>query len=134
MDFNALKGFNKVIQMEKINKRLSIIEKSISEIVSSLKKIEDVSKKSQLKHFSIKQLIKWLNDNEVEYQTELKENLVDIVWDNLNEWEWEYYDDENENDENEENDENSQENDQENEEENEEESDDQLSDVSESEN
>jgi adenine C2-methylase RlmN of 23S rRNA A2503 and tRNA A37 len=78
--------------MESINKRLSAIEKSISSLFNSLKKIEDSKKKSDLKNFSINQLIKWLKDNEVEYQEDMKDNLIDIVWKNLNEWEWEYYD------------------------------------------
>jgi len=83
--------------MENINKRLSVIEKTIKSIYSSMKKIEDCKKKSDLNDFSINQLIRWLKENEVDFREDLKENLVDIVWKNINEWEWEeYYEEESE--------------------------------------
>jgi hypothetical protein len=114
--------------MENINKRLSVIEKTIKDIYSSMKKIEDCKKKSDLKDFTINQLLKWLKDNEVEFREDLKENLIDIVWKNMNEWEWEEYDDEEEEDQEEESEE-----DQEEESEEEAESDDDMiSNVSES--
>lgn len=77
--------------MDEIKDRLSNLENVISNLVSSMKKIEDVQSKKDLYSFSTKQLIKWLNDNEVEYQEDIRDRLVDIVWKNLNEWEWEYY-------------------------------------------
>jgi len=83
--------------MENLNKRLSAIEKTIKNIHSSMKKIEECKKKSDLKDFSINQLIRWLKENEVEFKEDLKENLVDLVWKNMNEWEWEeYYEDDDE--------------------------------------
>jgi hypothetical protein len=51
-------------------------------------------KKEDLYSFSTQQLIKWLKDNEVHYVSDIKDTLIDIVWTNLNEWEWEYYDEE----------------------------------------
>ena len=35
--------------------------------------------------------MKWLKDNQVNYNENIKDTLVDIVWKNINEWEWEYY-------------------------------------------
>ena len=77
--------------MDEIKDRLANLENVISNLVSSMKKIEDVQSKKELYSFSTKQLIKWLNDNEVEYKEDIRDRLIDIVWTNLNEWEWEYY-------------------------------------------
>ena len=97
--------------MENINKRLSVIEKTIKNIYSSLKKIEDCKKKSDLNDFSINQLIKWLKENEVEYREDLKDNLVDLVWKNMNEWEWEYYSEDDQDNQDDQDDHDNQEND-----------------------
>ena len=88
--------------MNSINKRLDTLENTINNLVNSLKKIEDTKTKQDLYSFSTQQLIKWLKDNEVDFNESVKDTLVDIVWTNLNEWEWEYY---YENDESSENDE-----------------------------
>ena len=77
--------------MDSIKDRLANLENVIENLVSSLKKIEEVQKKDELYSFTTQQLIKWLNDNEVEYKEHVKDRLVDIVWKNINEWEWEYY-------------------------------------------
>ena len=95
--------------MDSINKRIDSLEKTINNLIDSLKKIEDVKNKQDLYSFSTQQLIKWLKDNEVDFNESVKDTLVDIVWTNLNEWEWEYYyenDEISENDENDENDKN----------------------------
>ena len=89
--------------MDAIKDRLANLENVIENLVSSLKKIEEVQNKEDLYSFTTQQLIKWLNDNEVEYKGHLKDRLVDIVWKNINEWEWEYHtDDETEEEEEEE--------------------------------
>jgi hypothetical protein len=80
--------------MDKLNKRIESLEKTIKDLVTSLRKIEDAKKKDDLYVFSNHELMKWLKDNEVNYHEEVKDTLVDIVWTNLNEWEWEYYDEE----------------------------------------
>jgi hypothetical protein len=77
--------------MDAIKDRLTNLENVIENLVSSLKKIEEVQKKDELYSFTTQQLIKWLNDNEVEYKEHVKDRLVDIIWKNINEWEWEYY-------------------------------------------
>jgi len=77
--------------MNDLKTRLSNLENLVSNIASSLKKIEDVKKKDDLYSFTNQQLIKWLKDNEVNYNENIKDTLIDIVWKNLNEWEWEYY-------------------------------------------
>ena len=77
--------------MDEIKDRLANLENVISNLVSSMKKIEEVQNKEDLYDFSTQQLIKWLKDNEVEYATKVKDQLVDIIWKNINEWEWEYY-------------------------------------------
>ncbi len=77
--------------MDAIKDRLANLENVIENLVSSLKKIEEVQKKDELYSFTTQQLIKWLNDNEVEYKEHVKDRLVDIIWKNINEWEWEYY-------------------------------------------
>jgi hypothetical protein len=77
--------------MDSINKRLDNLEKSVNGLINSLKKIEDVKSKQDLYSFSTQQLIKWLKDNEVVFDENIKDTLVDIVWTNLNEWEWDYY-------------------------------------------
>ena len=82
--------------MNDINERISKLENVINNLVNSFKKIEDVKKKNDLYSFSTQQLMKWLKDNEINYNENIKDTLIDIVWKNLNEWEWEYYDDEEE--------------------------------------
>ena len=77
--------------MDKLNTRLSNLENVISNLVSSMKKIEEVKKKDDLYNFTNQQLMKWLKDNQVNYNENIKDTLVDIVWKNINEWEWEYY-------------------------------------------
>ena len=77
--------------MDSINKRLDRLEKSINGLIDSLKKIEDVKNKQDLYSFSTQQLIKWLKENEVVFDENIKDTLIDIVWTNLNEWEWDYY-------------------------------------------
>jgi len=77
--------------MDEIKDRLANLENVISNLVSSMKKIEEVQNKEDLYDFSTQQLIKWLKDNEVEYATKVKDQLVDIIWKNINEWEWDYY-------------------------------------------
>ena len=77
--------------MDSINKRLDSLENTIKGFIDSLKKIEDVKSKQDLYSFSNQQLIKWLKDNEVDFGENIKDTLVDIVWTNLNEWEWDYY-------------------------------------------
>ena len=77
--------------MDDLKKRLGNLENVISNLVSSLKKIEDVKKKDDLYSFTNQQLMKWLKDNQVNYNDSIKDSLVDIVWKNLKEWEWEYY-------------------------------------------
>ena len=78
-------------KMDKLNTRLSNLENVISNLVSSMKKIEEVKKKDDLYNFTNQQLMKWLKDNQVNYNENIKDTLVDIVWKNINEWEWEYY-------------------------------------------
>ena len=78
-------------KFNEINDRISNLENVIENLVSSMKKIEDVKKKDELYSFTNQQLIKWLKDNEVDYNAHIKDVLVDVVWKNLNEWEWEYY-------------------------------------------
>ena len=85
--------------MDDLKKRLSSIETTINNLVNSLKKIEDVKKKKDLYSFSNTQLIKWLKDNEVDFEDSIKDTLVDTVWTNINDWEWEYYYEEDEEDE-----------------------------------
>ena len=77
--------------MNDINERISKLENVINNLVNSFKKIEDVKKKNDLYSFSTQQLMKWLKDNEINYNENIKDTLIDIVWKNLNEWEWEYY-------------------------------------------
>ena len=77
--------------MDDLKNRLSNLENTINCLVKNLKKIEDVKKKKDLYEFSNTQLIKWLKDNEIDFNDSVKDILVDIVWTNLNEWEWEYY-------------------------------------------
>ena len=77
--------------MDDLKNRLSTLENTIICLVKNLKKIEDVKKKKDLYEFSNTQLIKWLKDNEIDFNDSVKDILVDIVWTNLNEWEWEYY-------------------------------------------
>jgi len=78
-------------KFNEINDRISNLENVIENLVSSMKKIEDVKKKDELYSFTNQQLMKWLKDNEVDYNSHIKDTLVDIIWKNLNEWEWEYY-------------------------------------------
>ena len=78
--------------MDDLKKRINKLENVITTLVSGMKKIEDVKKKNDLYNFTNQQLMKWLKDNEVNYNENIKDALVDIVWKNLNEWEWEYYD------------------------------------------
>jgi hypothetical protein len=85
--------------MDDLKTRLSKLEKTINNLVDKFKKIEDVKNKKDLYQFSTQQLIKWLKDNQVDFSEKIKDRLIDIVWTNLNEWEWEYYDDEGEEDE-----------------------------------
>jgi len=85
--------------MDAINDRLDNLENVITNLVQSFKKIEDVTSKKDLYSFSTKQLIKWLKENEVTFEERVKDTLVDLIWENINEWkdydwEWEYYDDE----------------------------------------
>jgi len=82
--------------MDSLKTRLSKLEKTINTLVNNFKKIEDVKRKKDLYNFSSQQLIKWLKENEVDFNESIKDRLIDIVWTNLNEWEWEYYDDEEE--------------------------------------
>ena len=77
--------------MDDLKNRLSKLENTISNLVDKIKKIEDVKNKKELYNFSTQQLIKWLKDNEVDFNEKIKDRLIDIVWNNLNEWEWEYY-------------------------------------------
>jgi len=77
--------------MDDLKNRLSKLENTISNLVDKIKKIEDVKNKKELYNFSTQQLIKWLKDNEVDFNEKIKDRLIDIVWSNLNEWEWEYY-------------------------------------------
>ena len=83
--------FSTFTKMDKLNTRLSNLENVISNLVSSMKKIEEVKKKDDLYNFTNQQLMKWLKDNQVNYNENIKDTLVDIVWKNINEWEWEYY-------------------------------------------
>ena len=84
--------------MDDLTKRVAKIEQMIKQI-KNIKKIEQVTTKNELYDFSSEQLVNWLKVNEVEFKIEIKDKLehkdklVDIVWDNLSEWEWEYYDD-----------------------------------------
>ena len=73
---------NKTV-LEKINKRLENLE-------NKFKKVEDSSKKSELNKFSERKLIKWAVKNEIDLSS-IKKQLIEIIWDNLNNWEWEYY-------------------------------------------
>ena len=82
--------------MSDINERISKLENVIKNLVNSFKKIEDIKKKEDLYSFSTQQLIKWLKDNEINYNENVKNVIIDIVWKNLNEWEWEYYYEDNE--------------------------------------
>ena len=82
--------------MSDINERISKLENVIKDLVNSFKKIEDIKKKEDLYSFSTQQLIKWLKDNEINYNENVKDVIIDIVWKNLNEWEWEYYYEDNE--------------------------------------
>jgi len=77
--------------MDDLKNRLSKLENTINTLVNNFKKIEDVKRKKDLYQFSTNQLIKWLKDNEVDFNESIKDRLIDIVWTNLNEWEWEYY-------------------------------------------
>ena len=69
--------------IEKINKRISNLEQKF-------KKVEDSSKKSELDKFSERKLIKWAVRNEIDLSS-IKKQLIEIIWDNMNNWEWEYY-------------------------------------------
>ena len=69
--------------IEKINKRISNLEQKF-------KKVEDSSKKSELDKFSERKLIKWAIRNEIDLSS-IKKQLIEIIWDNMNNWEWEYY-------------------------------------------
>ena len=80
--------------MDSLKTRISKLEKTINNLVNNFKKIEDVKRKKDLYSFSTQQLIKWLKENEVDFNESIKDRLIDIVWTNLNEWEWEYYEDE----------------------------------------
>jgi hypothetical protein len=80
----------KVLKMDDLVKRVSKIEEMIKQI-KNIKKIETVTTKNELYDFSDEQLVNWLKVNEVDFENSIKEKLVDTVWDNLNEWEWEYY-------------------------------------------
>jgi len=82
--------------MDSLKNRISKLENTINTLVNNFKKIEDVKRKKDLYSFSTQQLIKWLKENEVDFNESIKDRLIDIVWTNLNEWEWEYYDDEEE--------------------------------------
>lgn len=77
--------------MDDLKNRLSKLENAINGLVKNFKKIEDVKKKKDLYEFSNQELMKWLKDNEVDFNENIKDTLVSIVWKNLNEWEWEYY-------------------------------------------
>jgi hypothetical protein len=77
--------------MDDLKNRLSSLEKTINNLVNNMKKIEDVKNKEDLYAFTNQQLMKWLKDNQVNYNSNIKDTLVDIVWKNMNEWEWEYY-------------------------------------------
>jgi hypothetical protein len=91
--------------MDDLKKRLSKLENAINGLVKNFKKIEDVKKKKDLYEFSNQELMKWLKDNEVDFNENIKDTLVSIVWKNLNEWEWDweyYYEDEEDQDEEEE--------------------------------
>jgi hypothetical protein len=93
--------------MDSLKNRISKLENTINTLVNNFKKIEDVKRKKDLYSFSTQQLIKWLKENEVDFNESIKDRLIDIVWTNLNEWEWEYYDDEEEDDDEENDDEES---------------------------
>lgn len=80
--------------MDDLKNRLAKIEKTLNTFISSLKKIEDAKNKRELYDFSTQQLTNWLKENEIDFKDHLKDKLVDVVWNNMNEWEWEYYDDE----------------------------------------
>jgi hypothetical protein len=82
--------------MDDLKKRISSLETTINKLVKNLKKINDAKNREDLYEFSTQQLVKWLHDNEVEFKETIKDRLVDIVWENINSWEWEYYDDEEE--------------------------------------
>jgi hypothetical protein len=91
--------------MDDLKNRLSKLENAINGLVKNFKKIEDVKKKKDLYEFSNQELMKWLKDNEVDFNENIKDTLVSIVWKNLNEWEWDweyYYEDEEEEEEGEE--------------------------------
>jgi hypothetical protein len=77
--------------MDDIKNRLSKLENAINTLVKNFKRIEDVKKKKDLYEFSNQELIKWLKENDIEFNENIKDTLVSIVWKNLNEWEWEYY-------------------------------------------
>jgi len=77
--------------MDDLKNRISNLENTINNLVSSMKKIEEVKTKEDLYSFTNQQLMKWLKDNQVNYNSNIKDTLVDIVWKNINEWEWEYY-------------------------------------------
>ena len=77
--------------MDDLKNRLSKLENAINGLVKNFKKIEDVKKKKDLYEFSNQELMKWLKDNDVDFNENIKDTLVSIVWKNLNEWEWEYY-------------------------------------------
>jgi len=79
--------------MDDLKKRMTSLENTINTLVKSLKKINDAKNREDLYEFSTQQLVKWLHDNEVEFKETIKDRLVDIVWENINSWEWEYYDD-----------------------------------------
>ena len=85
--------------MDDLKKRMTSLENTINTLVKSLKKIKDAKNREDLYEFSTQQLVKWLHDNEVEFKETIKDRLVDIVWENINSWEWEYYDDEEEDEE-----------------------------------
>ena len=79
--------------MNDLKKRIIGLENTITKLTKNLKQIEDVKNKKELYNFSTKQLMKWLRENEVEFNENIKDTLINIVWSNLNEWEWLYYDD-----------------------------------------
>ena len=83
--------------MDDLKNRMSNLENTINNLVNSMKKIEEVKSKEDLYSFTNQQLMKWLKDNQVNYNSNIKDTLVDIVWKNINEWEWDweyYYEDE----------------------------------------
>ena len=71
-------------------KKIEELQKSIEEIrVSSFKKskkINNCTRKSELKNYTMDELVKWLEKNGVSIKKTLeknKKNFIDLVWDNL---------------------------------------------------